>query len=65
VITYMDVLKEIHSGPIVSERNFDLKIFAPKLQEVLKAHDVKFDPAVDANLSFLIPVMPRLPSGGA
>jgi len=44
VITYMDVLKEIHSGPIVSERDFDLKIFAPNLQEVLKAHDLKFDP---------------------
>ena len=44
MITYMDVLKEIHSGPIVSERDFDLKIFAPKLAEVLKAHEVKFDP---------------------
>jgi len=44
VITYMDVLKEIHSGPILPERDFDLKVFAPKLQEVLKAHDVKFDP---------------------
>lgn len=44
MITYMDVLKEIHSGPILSERDFDLKIFAPRLQEVLKAHDVKYDP---------------------
>jgi len=40
----MDVLKEIHSGPIVSERDFDLKILAPKLAEALKAHEVKFDP---------------------
>lgn len=44
MITYMDVLKEIHSGQIMSEKDFDLKIFAPKLQETLKAHDVKFDP---------------------
>ena len=44
MITYMDVLKEIHSGPIVSERDFDLKILAPKLAEALKAHEVKFDP---------------------
>ena len=43
MITYMDVLKEVHSGPIMSERDFDLKIFAHKLQEALKAHDVKFD----------------------
>ena len=44
MITYMDVLKEIHAGPIVSERDFDLKIFAPKLQQTLKEHDVRFDP---------------------
>ena len=40
----MDVLKEIHSGPMMSEKDFDLKAFAPKLQEALKALDVKFDP---------------------
>jgi hypothetical protein len=43
MITYMDVLREIHSGPIMSERDFDQKIFAPRLQEALKAHDIKFD----------------------
>jgi hypothetical protein len=39
----MDVLKEVHSGPMISEKDFDLKVFAPKLQEALKARDVKFD----------------------
>jgi len=44
MITYMDVMREIHSGMLCSERDFDLKIFAPKLRESLTAHDIKFDP---------------------
>jgi len=44
VITYLDVLKEIHSGPILSERDFDLKIFAPRLEEALKACELRYDP---------------------
>jgi hypothetical protein len=44
MVTYMDVLREVHSGPMISEKDFDLKIFAPKLQEALRACDVKYDP---------------------
>ena len=40
----MDVLGEIHSGKICSEREFDLEVFSPKLQQVLKEHGIKFDP---------------------
>jgi len=44
MITYLDVLKQIHSGTICSERDFDLKIFAPRLQETLKACNARYDP---------------------
>ena len=44
MITYLDVLKGIHTGKICSERDFDLRVFAPKLKEVLKAHEIKYDP---------------------
>lgn len=44
MITYLDVLKQIHLGPICSEKDFDLKIFAPELQKVLKEHEIRLDP---------------------
>ena len=44
MITYLDVIKGIHTGRICSERDFDLRIFAPRLKEVLKAHEIKYDP---------------------
>ena len=44
MITYLDVLKGIHTGRICSERDFDLKVFAPRLKEALKACDIRYDP---------------------
>jgi len=44
MITYLDIIKGIHTGRICSERDFDLRVFAPKLKEALKAHEIKYDP---------------------
>jgi methylamine--corrinoid protein Co-methyltransferase len=44
MITYLDVIKAIHTGRICSERDFDLRVFAPKLKEVLKAREIEYDP---------------------
>jgi len=44
MITYLDVLKGIHTGKICPEREFDLRVFAPKLKEALKACDIRYDP---------------------
>jgi len=42
----LSVTKRALSGPICSERDFDRKVFAPKLTEALKQCEIKFDPAV-------------------
>lgn len=44
MITYVDVLREIYSGRISSEKDFDLRVFSPRLQQALKQVDVKYDP---------------------
>ena len=38
------VLERAETGPICTEKDFDLKILSPKLQEVIKEHDIKFNP---------------------
>jgi len=42
----MKVVKRAQEGPICSERDFDLKVLAPKLNEILKEYDIKFDPKI-------------------
>ena len=42
----LDVTKRALSGPICSQKDFDQKVFAPKLAEALKECDVKYDPEV-------------------
>jgi methylamine--corrinoid protein Co-methyltransferase len=39
-----EVLERAEEGPICEEREFDLKILVPKLNEVIKEYDIKFDP---------------------
>jgi hypothetical protein len=42
----LNVTKRALTGPICSERDFDRKVFAPKLTEALKQCEIKFDPTV-------------------
>jgi len=42
----LDVTKRALTGPICSEKDFDQKIFTPRLREALKQCDIKYDPAV-------------------
>jgi len=42
----LDVTKRAIEGPICSERDFDRKVFAPRLSEALKQCGIKYDPAV-------------------
>ncbi|MEM2506842.1 MAG: monomethylamine:corrinoid methyltransferase, partial [Nitrososphaeria archaeon] len=44
MVTFMDVVERALTGEPCSERDFDLKIFSTKLREVLKEHDIKYDP---------------------
>lgn len=41
-----EVLKRAEEGPICLERDFDLRILYSKLQNVIKEHDIRFDPEV-------------------
>jgi len=43
VLSFDDVLDRMEQGPICSEHDFDLRILHPKLQEVIRQHDIKFD----------------------
>ena len=40
----LDVLDRAETGPICTERDFDLKILAPKIKELTKAYEIKYDP---------------------
>lgn len=40
-----DIWKRAETGPIVSEKDFNLKIFWPTLKRKLKEHDITYDPA--------------------
>jgi methylamine--corrinoid protein Co-methyltransferase len=39
-----EVLERAEEGPICEEREFDLRILTPKLNEVIKKYDIRFDP---------------------
>jgi len=39
-----EVLSRAETGPICTEKDFDLKVLFPKLQEVIKEYKIKFDP---------------------
>ena len=39
-----EVLIRAETGPICTEQDFDLKVLYPKLNEVIKKYDIKFDP---------------------
>ena len=39
-----EVLKRAETGPLCMEKDFDLKILYPKVRELVKQYDIKFDP---------------------
>ena len=39
-----EVLDRAETGPICLEKDFELKVLVPKLKEVIKQHEIKFDP---------------------
>jgi len=42
----IEVAKRAQEGPICLEKDFDLRVLTPKLNEVLKNYDIKFDPKI-------------------
>ena len=44
MIDFLEVINRALAGPIAMERDFDLRIFSKKLNEVVKKYDIKYDP---------------------
>jgi len=44
MISFLDVLDRAANGPIVSVKDYDMKRFIPKVQEVVKKYKIKCDP---------------------
>ena len=40
----LDVLNKVETGPVCTEKDFDLKILAPKIKQLVKAYEIKYDP---------------------
>jgi len=44
MVSFMEVIDRALAGPFCSEKDFDLKVFVPKLKEVIKKYEIKYDP---------------------
>jgi methylamine--corrinoid protein Co-methyltransferase len=53
MLNFLDIYERALKGPIMSERDFDMKVFIPRLNEVVRTYGIKYDkenpvPADDA-----------------
>lgn len=44
MISFATVVEKAFTGPICTERDFDLEIFVPNLRKVIEKYDIKYDP---------------------
>jgi len=44
LVSFQEVVKRALTGPVCAERDYDLKIFNRKLMEIVKEHEIRFDP---------------------
>ena len=44
MVNLLEIIDRSLDGPFTSENDFDLKIFVPKLREVVKKYEIKYDP---------------------
>jgi len=43
MLDFLDVYERAIKGPIMSERDFDMKVFIPRLKNVVKAYGIQYD----------------------
>jgi len=43
MLNFLDVYERALKGPIMSEQDFDMKVFMPKLKEIVRAYGIKYD----------------------
>ena len=44
MLNFLDVYERALKGPLMTEQDFDLKIFIPTLRRVVKEYEIKYDP---------------------
>ena len=44
MINFFEVIKRALNGPYYTERDYDLKVMVPKLRELVKKYDIRYDP---------------------
>jgi len=44
MVSFTDVINRAWTGPYYSEKDYNLKVFVPKLKEVVKKYEIKCDP---------------------
>jgi methylamine--corrinoid protein Co-methyltransferase len=43
VLTFLDIYERSLTGPIMSERDFDMKVFIPRLRQVVEVYGIEYD----------------------
>jgi hypothetical protein len=43
MLNFLDVYERVLKGPIMSEQDFDMKVFIPKLRRIVKSYEIKYD----------------------
>lgn len=44
MLNFLDVYERTLKGPLMSEQDFDMKVFIPKLRRIVKDYEIKYDP---------------------
>ena len=44
MIGFSEVIQRAMTGPLVPEKEYDLKVFVPGLRKIIKKYDIRYDP---------------------
>jgi methylamine--corrinoid protein Co-methyltransferase len=44
MVDFLEICERALNGPIMTESDFDMKVFVPKLGQVIKRYDIRYDP---------------------
>ncbi len=43
MLNFLDVYERAIKGPVMNEKDFDMKVFIPTISKVVKAYGIKYD----------------------
>jgi len=44
MVSFMEVINRALTGPYFSEKDYNLKVFVPRLRELVKKYEIIYDP---------------------